>query len=258
MTDKCPICLEEMFGDLGVAVPCGHCYHRECFARLKADCDAKKRASQSRIVPKCSVCTRKVKKFHKLFLSVTQCCPVEEKEKVEQTIADVKKENSKLQKRLRDLQTLSNDQSDILFRILPRYDKLESRCSDMKRDNRHLRKQVDALKDENWELLFENYETKSKLSRAELRLDEADGENMDLHDIWDTLEDQLEKSSLGERRAKRKVKKRSRELEEAKREMNTLKAGKKRLRAAITQSRDEVNRLRKMLKQPPRKKRRSS
>jgi len=242
MAEKCSICLEEMVGDLGVAVPCGHCYHRDCFARLKADCALKRAKVQ------CCVCKRKVKKFHNIYLNVSQCCPVEasvEKKKTEKSIVEAKQENSKLKKRLQELQTLSNDQSDLLFRILPRYDKLESRCSYTKRENRHLHKQVEALKDENWELLFDNFETKSKLSRTEQRLEEADGENMDLHVIWDTLEDQLEKSSVEKKRAKKKAKKLEKDLEGAKRELITFKEGKKCL---MIQSRDQVNHPNKALK----------
>lgn len=249
MTDKCSICLEEMVSELGVALPCGHCYHQECFARLTAD--TKRAASQTRDAPKCCVCKRKVKKFHKIYLNVVQCCPVEEKQKVEQSIIYAKQENARLSKRLSDLQSLSNDQSDMLVRILPRCDKLESRCSHTKQHNRQLRKQVEELKEENRELLLENQETKTQL-------DEAIEENMDLYVIWDTLEDQLEQSRSETKVVKQKLKSVSQELEQAKRETKTLWADKKRLRAAMAQSRGEVNQLGKLLKKRQRKKRRFS
>lgn len=217
MTDKCSICLEELVGDIGVAVPCGHCFHRNCFARLKAAANC----SHFRTATKCCVCKRKVKKFHKIYLNIpSQCCPVEEKTK--ESIAEMKEENSRLQERLEELQALSNDQSDLLFRILPRYDKLESRSSHLKRENRNLRKRVEALKDENFDLMFDSFEMRSKLSRTEEQLEEAEGENMDLHAIWDTLEDRLEETthSLQMKKAKRKVRKRSRERKSDKKRLH--------------------------------------
>lgn len=132
-------------------------------------------------------------------------------------------ENLKLKKSLQELETLSNDQSDLLFRILPRYDKLESRCMHAKRENRHLRKQVQALRDENFDLLYENMETKSMQSRAETRLKETEGENMDLHAIWDILDARLETSREEKRLARKREKKLSKELAAANRELFSLK-----------------------------------
>ena len=265
MTDKCSICLDDMVSGLGVAVPCGHCFHRDCFACLKTHFS--RCSDESRAVPQCPVCKRKVKKFHKVYLNLPRITKEEsslEKEKVEKSIVNVRKENLRLHKRLRDLKTLSNDQSDLLFRILPRYDQLETRYSHMKRERRDLQKRLDALDDENWELLFDNLEAKTSLSRAEegarnleMRLEEADGENHDLHVIWDNLEDRLDKSISQKKRAKNKLKqrlrKRTAQLDNFSEEMKKLKAEKKCLEAEMAQSRDEVARLRKKLKSAPRK-----
>jgi chromosome segregation ATPase len=248
-TDKCSICLEEMVSGIGVAVPCGHCFHVACFARLKADCSLTCPDSK----PPCPLCKRKVKKFHKVYLTVSQRQPEQE----ESSIADVRKEKVRLQKRLRELKRLTNDQSDLLFRILPRYDHLETRYSHTKQEKRNLKKRLEALEDENWELLIDSFEVKTTNRNLETQLEQANGENMDLHAIWDNLEDQLEDQISQKKRATQKLKQQVQEqvahLAKTKKGMSKLKAETKVLRAAMTQSRDEVVRLRKKLKHSPRK-----
>jgi chromosome segregation ATPase len=247
MTDKCSICLEEMVSGIGVAAPCGHCFHVACFARLKAA------SSDSRPKPPCPLCKRKVKKLHRIYMTVSQRQP----EEVESTIAEMRKENVRLQKRLREIKRLTNDQSDLLFRILPRYDHLEARYSHMKQEKKSLKTRIEALEDENWELLIDSFEVKTTNRALETQLEEVNGENMDLHAIWDSLEDRLEESSLEKKKVRRKLKQKLQEqtahLATTKKGMSKLKAEKKVLQAVMTQSRIEVLRLRKKLKHSPRK-----
>lgn len=170
---------------------------------------------------------------------------------------EVRRENLRLQKRLRELKTLSDDQSDLLFRILPRYDQLKTRYCHTKGEKRDLQKRLASLEDENWELVIDTFEVKTTNRNLERRLEEVDGENTDLHEIWDTLEDRLEKSISQTHEAKQKLKQqlqeRTAQLEKTKKKMSKLKEEKKGLRAAMTQSRNEVARLRKKLKHPPKR-----
>lgn len=202
--------------------------------------------------PQCPVCKRKVKKFQKVYLTVSPCQP----EQVETSIVEARRENLRLQKRLRELKTLSDGQSDLLFRILPRYDHLERRYCHTKREKRDLQKRLAALEDENWELLIDTFEVKTTNRNLERLLDEADGENTDLREIWDSLEDRLEQSISEKKEAEEKLKQqlqeRTAQLEKTRKEMSQLKAEKKGLRAAMSQSRIEVARLRKKLKHSPR------
>jgi chromosome segregation ATPase len=196
---------------------------------------------------------RKVKKFQKVYLTVSRCQP----EQVEMSIVEARRENLRLQKRLRELKTLSDDQSDLLFRILPRYDHLETRCCHTKREKRDLQKRLAALEDENWELLIDTFEVKTTNRNLEMLLEEEDGENTDLREIWDSLEDRLEQSISEKKEAEEKLKQqlqeRTAQLEKMRKEMSQLKAEKKGLRAAMSQSRIEVARLRKKLKHSPRR-----
>lgn len=127
----------------------------------------------------------------------------------------------------------------------------------MKKEKRSLKTRIEALEDENWELLIDSFEVKTTNRALETQLEEVNGENMDLHAIWDSLEDRLEKSSLEKKKVRRKLKQQLREqtahLAKTKKGMSKLKAEKKVLQAVMTQSRIEVLRLRKKLKHSPRK-----
>mmetsp|Transcript_4363 Transcript_4363/g.11994 ORF Transcript_4363/g.11994 Transcript_4363/m.11994 type:complete len:143 (+) Transcript_4363:87-515(+) len=72
--DDCPICLrgllcEDANGDmipLGSAHPCGHCYHMECYRRLKET------TQPFWGQPSCPTCRTSIRSFEHVFLSSQQ------------------------------------------------------------------------------------------------------------------------------------------------------------------------------------------
>ena len=61
MLDKCPICLEDLADNIGVAVPCGHCYHRDCFAKLKEDSEQRAEMLELALLQRCCICKKRVR-----------------------------------------------------------------------------------------------------------------------------------------------------------------------------------------------------
>ena len=139
-----------------------------------------------------------MRKFHNIFLSFDSLRPsatTREQNKREELLREKKKE---LEKRIIELQSLSADQSEILCRLVPRHDHLEARYNKLKEEKQQLKRQLKAVEDENWDLRFDCFDATAKLERArahrdtlECRLEEAEGENKDLHVIGESLEQQL-------------------------------------------------------------------
>lgn len=257
-SDNCAICLEGLHNDLGVAVPCGHVFHRPCFAFLKQSICAECHGSESsaNVIIPCPVCKRHVKRFRKLYLTY------QEEEKVESsgstssssTAIQLTRENIRLQKRLRELKTLSNDQSDLLFRILPRYDHMESRHDKLKRDKVELQKHIQHLNQQHCELVHQWTSTEERYQHIQdqqrqllNKLEDVNAENKDLHDIWDTLETQLNQSMEKRRSIKQKLKlnvqERDLQLEMMKSQCKQLKQQKKAFKVALRQSQEQVHQL---------------
>jgi len=248
MTDQCPICLEHLIENIGVAVPCGHCFHRDCFERLKKDseqrtddilqrallqrcciCKKKVRACRYQSTPHetCLFCTvhlglltwlLQVRKFHSLFLNFD---PADKKSVPPETslrVQQLQGEKEELAERLNKLQALSSDQSEILCRLVPRHDHLEARYAEVKKERQLLKRQLDMVEDENWDLRFSCFDAEAKLQRTkahrssvESKLEEAVGENHDLHEIWDSLEQQLEVTKTKRKSCKSKLMQKLRE-----------------------------------------------
>lgn len=210
--------------------------------------------------PACPVCKKGIKKTIKVYLTIassgsSSCQNVQEHDAA---VASVK-ENSRVQQRLRELQQLSNDQSDLLLRILPRYDRLEERHGALKREKKRLKQQLEAVEDENWELLFDCFDAQAKLKEAneerndiEIKLEETVDENKDLFAIWEALEKQLETSMVKKKEVKAKLKERLREQRE---ELDLLKTEvdrnmyeKSRLKGDLELYQEELSKLKKKMK----------
>jgi chromosome segregation ATPase len=256
MTDHCSICLQDLRSELCTSISCGHCLHRECYRLLVEDFIFQNECHPYEAKPACPVCKQRIQKMIPVYLTVEE--PKDASEAV------IVKENVSLQRRLRELQTLSNDQSELLLRILPRFDHLEERHGSLKREKKLLKKQLESLEDENWELLFDCFDAQAKLKEAreerediEMKLEETVDENKDLFCIWETLEEQLKKSTLKKKEVKSKLKERLRqqrqELEQVKIEVDMTKSEKNRLTSDLERYHLEVTKLNKKMKKVAKK-----
>jgi chromosome segregation ATPase len=280
MIDKCPICLEELVSNIGVAVPCGHCFHRDCYARLKEDSEQRAEVMELPLQQRCCLCKKKVscsrpvawvahlkssfltlslkvRKFHNLFLSfdsIKLSSTTREQNDREKLLWEKGKE---LEKRIIELQSLSADQSDILCRLVPRHDHLEARYSKLKQEKEQLKRQLKVVEDENWDLRFDCFDATAKLERArahrdilECRLEEAEGENRDLQVIGKSLEQQLISAKLKRKAVKTKMKHLLREhcqqIDVVKHEMESMKQEKDALQGELKVYRRETAEIKEM------------
>eukprot|EP00546_Thalassionema_frauenfeldii_P006066 CAMPEP_0178917444 /NCGR_PEP_ID=MMETSP0786-20121207/13252_1 /TAXON_ID=186022 /ORGANISM="Thalassionema frauenfeldii, Strain CCMP 1798" /LENGTH=201 /DNA_ID=CAMNT_0020590999 /DNA_START=356 /DNA_END=961 /DNA_ORIENTATION=+ len=151
--------------------------------------------------------------------------------------ATLRKEKRKLEKKHCILQSLSNDQNEILTMLLRRQNDLETQCSNMKRESKFLKAQLKNSENECWELRLECYENevnlsemKSKQNLLEMELEDTNAENKDLHDIWGTLERRLDAAKLKRKSVQSKMKinlqEKCEELETMKEEMTKLRKNK--------------------------------
>mmetsp|Transcript_14923 Transcript_14923/g.24689 ORF Transcript_14923/g.24689 Transcript_14923/m.24689 type:complete len:278 (-) Transcript_14923:112-945(-) len=255
MTDQCPICLEHLIENIGVAVPCGHCFHRDCFERLKKDSEQRTDdILQRALLQRCCICKKKVRKFHSLFLNFD---PADKKSVPPETslrVQQLQGEKEELAERLNKLQALSSDQSEILCRLVPRHDHLEARYAEVKKERQLLKRQLDMVEDENWDLRFSCFDAEAKLQRTkahrssvESKLEEAVGENHDLHEIWDSLEQQLEVTKTKRKSCKSKLMQKLREkcqqLDTSQQEMEKTKKEKEALQAQLSRFCLQVSKL---------------
>jgi chromosome segregation ATPase len=264
MTDECSICLDDLRNDLCTSTSCGHCFHRECYRHLVEHYKNRNQCQAVDANPPCPVCKQRIKKTVKVYLTIAtddfNSSSFQEIQRLNKSAVTSLSENSRLQKRLHELQSVSNDQSDQLRRILPRYNQLNQQHRALKRDQKLLKKQVQVVEDENRELLFDCFDAKAKLKEEQekreniaMKLEETVDENKDLFAIWETLEVYLEKSTLKTKEVKAKLKEqlrqRSEELEQVRMEVDQTKLEKNCLKRDLERFQEEDNKLNRMIKQ---------
>ena len=223
--------------------------------------------------PPCPICKRSIKKTVKVYLTIaTADCDsssCQEIQRLNQSAVATLKENSRLQKRLRELQSVSNDQSDLLLRILPRYNQLDQQHGALKRDQKLLKKQLEAVEDENWELLLNCVDAQAKLKEERevrenlaMKLEETVDKNKDLFAIWKTLEGQLKKSTLKTKEVKAKLKKHHGQqmgkLEQDRMKVEQTKLEKNRLKCDLERYQEEEYKSNRKIKQVTKKFKRGS
>uniref|UniRef100_A0A7S2EQ88 RING-type domain-containing protein n=1 Tax=Trieres chinensis TaxID=1514140 RepID=A0A7S2EQ88_TRICV len=251
MTDKCSICLEDLHSDIGVATPCGHCFHRSCFDSFKTDCASRSDGDRDKVMPRCPVCKRKMKKFYNVFLTFQQrgddACGAGCADAMK-AVATLTGENIRLNRRLRE--------------ILPLYDELETKVSQTKREKKELMKQMKELDETNSVLLSEWNDAevqlelvKAKKKQIERRLKETNEENQDLHCIWNELDSQLYRAKSKKKEAKMALKRKADELDGTNEQIARVTREKKKLKMKLDkyalqaeQWRNETSKLRKQLK----------
>eukprot|EP00566_Odontella_aurita_P017125 CAMPEP_0113551126 /NCGR_PEP_ID=MMETSP0015_2-20120614/14358_1 /TAXON_ID=2838 /ORGANISM="Odontella" /LENGTH=262 /DNA_ID=CAMNT_0000451997 /DNA_START=451 /DNA_END=1238 /DNA_ORIENTATION=+ /assembly_acc=CAM_ASM_000160 len=233
MADRCSICLEELHCDIGVAVPCGHCFHRRCFDSLRSDCASQLEedddSTRDKVMPHCPCCKKRTKHFYNVFLTFDQGkengCNAGCADATKAVVA-LTGENVNLTKRLREMKSLSRDQSELLFRILPQYDEMESKYKKERKESAH-------LKEKNLELEKEKEEIHAKKRQIERRLKETDEENLDLHFIWDELDSKLLRTRKKRKEIKCALKEQAQELSETKKRVNAVARENKRLKLSL-------------------------
>ena len=76
MSDVCSICLGELRSNIGVVVPCGHCFHVKCFEDYVKHQRIEKSGNHfiknviDTTLPSCPMCKQDSKMFQKIFLCV--------------------------------------------------------------------------------------------------------------------------------------------------------------------------------------------
>lgn len=142
MSDKCMICLEEMHGSIGCIIPCGHCFHRECFEALRESTKEEASATPSSNLnfilntgngklPRCPVCNSKAKKFVDIFLTFDNsrepCCGGGGSRGRLESDESLASENVRLRVSLESLKKVSKGQSEVILEILPRFEQLQKK-----------------------------------------------------------------------------------------------------------------------------------
>jgi chromosome segregation ATPase len=197
-----------------------------------------------------------VRRFHNVFLSfdagpTKTVFPAREQ---------LQAEKDQLLERLEELQALSADQSDILCRLVPRHDHLEARYAQVKKERHILKRQLDIMEDQNWDLRFSCFDAAAKLdstkadrANVELQLEEAVAENHDLHEIWDSLEEQLEVTKRKRKACKAKLMQKLQEtgqqLDSTQEEVNKAKHEKELLQGQLSRFRVQVSKLKEVRKE---------
>lgn len=282
MIDKCPICLEELVSNIGVAVPCGHCFHRDCFARLKEDSEQRAEILEQALLQQCCLCkkkvgsqkinvsviaslelshkprhTQQVRKFHNIYISFHSVASMEATKEQDSREERLRERAKEMEKRVFELQALSADQSEILCRLVPRHDHLEARNCKLKEEKTLLKRQLKAVEDENWDLRFDAFDATAKFDRAmaqirdlESKLEAAAVENRKLLLIGDTLEGQLEAAKSKRKSVKEKMRVHLREhfqqIDTVKQEMERMKKEKDALKGQLAKLRPKVRRIKEM------------
>jgi len=264
MTDKCPICFDELRSDIG-ALPCGHCIHKSCWAELTARLEAENEMSDddSKVCPTCPICKRKANKINDIFLTFES--PADENDTrssvAEQAVANLTGENMRLQKRLREMKTSSKDQSELLSCILPLHKDLEERFSRLRREKKKLEQHLHEMETEKSDLKSDKSVVDDALSRLkeekhelELKLQDSNEEIMDLHHIWNQMDEQLLRAKKKRQEAKIALKEKEREQNEqkgklimARDELFRARQEKQELEQQMEHSRIEATRLKKRM-----------
>jgi len=252
MTEKCPICQEDLLDNIGVAIPCGHCFHRECYEGFQQNSQQTRNGKHNR----CCICKKKVKTFHKIFLSFetsSRSSEMGEKFSMERDVT-LQKQKMDLEKRHRVLQTDFVDQSETLTRLINRQRTLEVRRTSMKQESKLLKQELNAREFESWQLRFDCYEVESKLSKMEVenttlgvQLEEMTGENKDLHHKWEKLEQKFEAEKVKRKSEKTKMKvllhTECQQLEITRKEMQKVKEEKMALELELAASHHKIFKL---------------
>eukprot|EP01083_Nonionella_stella_P031010 84974_1 len=331
MTDKCPICLEELRSSIGTITPCGHCLHVECFQKLrmatkKMNDDENNDSDSSELpskLPRCPVCKRKAKKFVNLYLTFEDktnqqqlrqlqlqqqqssclpqchndndddrsCIPLSfdqhQRERsmsttsigtagtlssehstinidsdVVEAVRNLTTENFRLQKSLRELKSLSRDQSELLLDIMPKLQHLESRLTTTSHEKSLIEKELRLVEDENSELIsdWNNVELKLHMLQSEKnelqhRLHQSKEENSQLSSRRSIVDTKLAKAKRKRKRIESALQegwmsqqKQAEELELVKDQIRQSRGEKEDLSCRLHQSRLETIRLKKEVK----------
>lgn len=289
MTDKCPICLEELRSSIGTIIPCGHCLHVECFEKLR---NANGKNDHTSKLPRCPVCKHKSKKFVNLFLAFDdgagqecQECPSSTAgttsngsgtprnrgcyEEATEAVRSLASENFRLQKSLRELQSLSKDQSELLLEILPKLEDLESRLGAISEEKLTIEKELRLVEEENAELIsdWNEVEMKMQLLKAEKNelkrsLRESMRENSELSMRHDVVDQKLAKARRKRKRIETALheglvnqERQAQELDDVKSQIHQSQNEKENLSDLLQKSQSETMKLKREVKRLKNKKR---
>lgn len=190
MNDKCPICLEDLRRQIGVITSCGHCLHESCWDELKKNAtqsDSTNVDSNSTMKhPRCPVCKHKAKRFVKMYLELsspqqnessststalsTSSCIESE---ADEAVRCLSSENFRLKQKMRELESVSKDQSELLLEVLPKYDALEHQAKLHGIEKAYLESKLEGIEAENAELI-------SDWNLVEIKMQNLEGENQAL------------------------------------------------------------------------------
>ena len=264
MPDKCPICLEELRQSIGT-IACGHCFHRECFNNLSnAHTNAIDSCLPSSKLPRCPVCKQKSKKFIALYITLDEredssgSCSDDATE----AVRSLASENFQLQKTLRELQSLSKDQSDLLLEVLPKFDDLETKLDQTNEEKEMIEKELRDVEAENAELIsdWNEVEMKMQLLKAEKNelkkhLKETKRENSDLSNRRDEVDQKLAKARKKKKRIESaweegfvEQERQAQELDFAKDQIIQSQTEKKQLTKLLEKSQSETSKLKRKVR----------
>ena len=203
MNDKCPICLEDLRTNLGVIASCGHCLHTSCWDELKQSVthnnDSIYGSSSNTKHPRCPICKHKAKRFVKMYLELTSnnkqqpsfqtdqsssssttsttstINPVMMESEADQAVRCLSSENFRLKQKLRELESVSKDQSELLLEVLPKYDAMEHQAKLHTIEKAYLESKLEGIEAENAELI-------SDWNLVEIKMQNLEGENQALQE----------------------------------------------------------------------------
>ncbi len=277
MTDKCPICLEELRSSIGTIIPCGHCLHVECFEKLR-NANGKHDASSSKL-PRCPVCKHKAKKFVNLFLEFDSGSTCQEASQspscyddTTEALRSLASENFRLQKSLRELQSLSKDQSELLLEILPKLDELESRLLAISEEKLTIEKELRLVEEENAELIsdWNEVEMKMQLLKTEKNqlkrsLKESLRENTELSTRREVVDQKLARAKRKRKRIESALheglaqqERQAQELDNVKNQIHKSQNEKESLTDLLQKSQSETMKLKREVKRLKKRKKKST
>lgn len=267
--DKCPICLEELRSNIGAITPCGHCMHRQCFQKLKEDYQSNDKffnhdhKNNHNQMPPCPVCKQTSNSFVPLYLTFDQKADSTSTststsnsndenddsstntDSIEESLMAVQSLSSRcfqLQKSLRELQSLSRDQSELLLEVLPKFDTLQTELQQTTEEKDGLNQKIDSLKTTHQHLI-------SAKEQLKLKLDKSHQMNCKLTRRQDKISTKLVKANQKRKRMEDLVQRTAMEQERCRKELKANfmeEAGK--LTSLLEQKMDEVHKLNRKVK----------